>query len=250
MTGIYTIVNTESGKVYVGQTGVDTAHRWTQHRSDLRAGRHRNSHLQRAWNLYGEDAFKFVICEYVEDAEQLYIREQYWLDWHRLQTEVYNTGACAACPTLGTHMSDSACAKMSAARKGCKHTPGHCAKIGAGNAGLYPALLNVFTGAREPAGKNLAALCRRVGARRGAMSRVIRGKRRHHHGWVVNTPTAIEDYEASCKEHNAKLGVANKGNTYCVGRVVSEETRRKISESQKRRHARRREAAAPLVEVG
>jgi len=88
-SGIYAIINTINGKVYVGST-LNFEGRWDGHRGDLRKDTHCNLYLQRSWDKYGEDAFKFVVCEYVEDVGQLIDREQYWLDWHRLQTDVYN----------------------------------------------------------------------------------------------------------------------------------------------------------------
>lgn len=42
-------------------------------------------------------------------------------------------------------------------------------------------------------------------------------------------------------ETRKKIGEANKGNTYCLGRVLSEETKQKIREASLRREARKRE---------
>lgn len=60
--GIYTITCVKTGKVYVGQTG-NVRRRWGGHKWDLRKGKHRNAHLQRAWNKYGADAFIFAVAE-------------------------------------------------------------------------------------------------------------------------------------------------------------------------------------------
>ena len=77
MIGIYCIENTINGTAYVGQSN-DIKKRWCQHRSNLRAGRHENEHLQRAWDKYGEEAFSFSVIEEVEEdeldaAEMMYI---------------------------------------------------------------------------------------------------------------------------------------------------------------------------------
>lgn len=59
MRGLYRITNTITGKAYIGSSNKDTNGRLIQHKSDLKAGRHFNVLLQRAWNKYGEDAFMF-----------------------------------------------------------------------------------------------------------------------------------------------------------------------------------------------
>jgi hypothetical protein len=87
MATVYEIRNRVNGKVYVGRTIKAAGVRKTQHWSDLRAGRHHNIHLQRAWNLYGEDAFRFdaVIELDCPEAEILDIEEQRTL---RLRAEL------------------------------------------------------------------------------------------------------------------------------------------------------------------
>ena len=58
-SGIYEIVNTVNGKRYIGQTS-NFKKRWKEHRTGMKRGDHGNAHLQRAWNKYGEAAFKFL----------------------------------------------------------------------------------------------------------------------------------------------------------------------------------------------
>lgn len=58
--GIYTVTNTVSGTVYVGQA-MNIRKRWEAHRSTLDNGKHRNGYLQRAWNKYGAAAFRFEV---------------------------------------------------------------------------------------------------------------------------------------------------------------------------------------------
>lgn len=77
-SGIYKILCVPTGKVYVG-SAVDLAARWRMHRHELRHGKHSSRHLQRAWNKYGEDAFRLEIIEFVL-SPFLLEREQYWLD--------------------------------------------------------------------------------------------------------------------------------------------------------------------------
>src|SRR4051812_13574965 len=77
-TGIYKIVNILNGIIYVG-SAVNIKKRWQWHKKDLRANKHRNSYLQNAWNLHGEECFEFSVIEYCEET-QLLEREQNWID--------------------------------------------------------------------------------------------------------------------------------------------------------------------------
>jgi len=64
VSGVYTIQNNVSGKIYIGSSKV-LNNRLRQHRSALRGGYHQNIHLQYSWNKYGEEAFTFrtlLIC--------------------------------------------------------------------------------------------------------------------------------------------------------------------------------------------
>ena len=60
IAGVYTITNSVTGSVYVGQS-VNIRKRWEVHRSTLAAGKHRNCYLQRAWAKYGAGAFVFAV---------------------------------------------------------------------------------------------------------------------------------------------------------------------------------------------
>lgn len=189
-SGIYIITNTESQKCYIGST-VGFKHRWTQHRCDLRKDQHHNPHLQSAWNKYGESAFEFIICECVEDEESLHIREQYWLDYHRMLTEVYNYGVVARSPMLGCAFTEEHKCKIGNSNRGRKHTKEQNQNhkdIMQGNkcrAVSYPAFINQDTGETITKGHNLAAICREMNLSTSAMYNVKNGRRAQHKGWVL-----------------------------------------------------------------
>lgn len=66
--GIYKITNLITGDFYIGQsTNLDK--RKTYHWSPLKTNTHINKHLQRAWNKYGEENFKFETIIYCEPFE-------------------------------------------------------------------------------------------------------------------------------------------------------------------------------------
>jgi len=94
---IYKIRNVVDQHYYVGST-VDSRKRFWAHRKALRAGTHDCIHLQRAWNKYGEDCFKFEIVEQLDSKEALYPAEQKWLDEHFGKPYCYNVAAHADSP--------------------------------------------------------------------------------------------------------------------------------------------------------
>jgi len=76
--GIYKITNLVNSKFYIGSS-VAVNSRWNEHKSKLRRKIHVNPFLQKAWNKYGEDNFKFDVVELCEEKDSL-DREQYYLD--------------------------------------------------------------------------------------------------------------------------------------------------------------------------
>jgi group I intron endonuclease len=78
MQGVYAWTNTVNGKVYVGSS-TDVCRRKSAHLRRLKAGKHENEHLQRAWNKYGPTAFEFEILEVVDDLIWLRARETAWI---------------------------------------------------------------------------------------------------------------------------------------------------------------------------
>lgn len=77
--GIYKIINTINGKVYIGSSNF-IKRRWYDHCHFLSTNNHYNKHLQSAWNKYGQDAFKIEIVEEIKDEALFKIREQHWMD--------------------------------------------------------------------------------------------------------------------------------------------------------------------------
>lgn len=89
MSYIYQIKNEVNGKLYIGSTIRPSYIRKYEHFSQLRKNIHKNSHLQRAFNKYGEDSFTFSILEeykFPEDYGKMYIveyllgREYYFIE--------------------------------------------------------------------------------------------------------------------------------------------------------------------------
>lgn len=79
----YTITNIQNNKKYVGITTNPTK-RKNEHFNKLVNGKHINTHLQGAWDLYGANSFQFQIIEIREfDSPQL----AYEYEWELIQQE-------------------------------------------------------------------------------------------------------------------------------------------------------------------
>jgi predicted GIY-YIG superfamily endonuclease len=76
---IYIIVNSKNNKVYVGSS-IDVCKRRSRHFKALEKNIHENKHLQNSYNKYGKEYFTMYLLEYIEDENDLLVREQYWLD--------------------------------------------------------------------------------------------------------------------------------------------------------------------------
>lgn len=87
MIGIYKIQNKVNGKVYIGQS-VNIASRWKGHIASLRNNHHRNDHLQKSWNKYGEDNFDFsILCEC--NKEELDDKEIHYINYYKSTDSEY-----------------------------------------------------------------------------------------------------------------------------------------------------------------
>lgn len=134
MQGIYKIVNLLNDKVYIGSSK-DIRERWRQHRNKLTNNVHSNTYLQRAWNKYGSNSFKFSVIEEVINTDNLIEREQYYMD--KLDPE-YNIIPKAD----RSKMSERTKKKISETLEGRELSEKHSEKLNKLN-----------TGASHPAGK-------------------------------------------------------------------------------------------------
>jgi group I intron endonuclease len=128
-SGIYAIRNTVNGKVYVG-SAVNILVRFQAHLRGLRGGKHHSEKLQRAWDKYGDTAFRLVVLERVADRAALLSREQWHMDAMAAYSEGYNSCPVAG-SKLGTKLRPESKARISAANMGRRHTAEARAKMSA-----------------------------------------------------------------------------------------------------------------------
>jgi group I intron endonuclease len=199
-SGIYAIRNAINGKFYVGSS-VCMAERIRTHKRMLEKGSHHSQKLQRAWAKYGESAFEFLILESVR-AEDLLLREQYWIDFHRSATDA---GGYNICPTAGNIL-------------GVKRSAETREKLSAWQKGI-------------PTGPMPDEIKKKIGD-------ANRGKEKHAE-WRQKLSDAHKGRPKDLA-HREKLSIANMGNTHtdearakigagARGRIKSDEERAKLS---------------------
>lgn len=86
---IYKITNTETQKVYIGQTINSLEQRWRRHCNDAINGK-LNTHFARAIRLYGKEKFIPEIIDTAKTQEELTAKEQYWIHYYNSIQEGYN----------------------------------------------------------------------------------------------------------------------------------------------------------------
>lgn len=120
MQGIYQVRNRVNGKRYIGSSN-NVTRRLKEHRSALERSKHGNSHLQYAWNKYGEENFAFESVEEVSGGQKARLdHEQIYLDEGFRLSILYNMVEKADCPpsAKGLKRSCETKAKISRAKKG------------------------------------------------------------------------------------------------------------------------------------
>ncbi|MEH2094003.1 GIY-YIG nuclease family protein [Nostoc sp.] len=100
-TGIYVIINRDTGKRYIGSTTASFRRRWDNHKRSLRTNKHHSTKLQRAWNKYTEFRFEFKIIEVVPKEE--WTDNKYLLDIEQMYLDTYQP-EYNICKTAGSNL--------------------------------------------------------------------------------------------------------------------------------------------------
>ena len=127
-SGIYCIENKADGKCYVGKS-VNIPKRWNEHKGALRNGRHFNKHLQKAWDFYGEESFRFMVLEYANPDKLAELEIAYISEHNAFGENGYNFTMGGDGGLLGMPKSEETRRKISEANKGRQHTLEEKAKV-------------------------------------------------------------------------------------------------------------------------
>ncbi len=124
---IYKIESKADGKVYIGST-INLKNRWKCHLYGLRSKTHHSSHMQYAWNKYGEDNFSIGVIDECDVVDRETV-EQKWIDKLNSFDQKYGYNIC---PIAGSvrckpHKAETR-EKIRLAHKGKKHSPIHVAR--------------------------------------------------------------------------------------------------------------------------
>lgn len=115
--GIYCIFNVLTGDAYVGQTKQKFEKRFWHHQWKLKDNSHDNQHLQRAWNLYGEEFFNFYVLKVVDNPDVLDELEIKYIDIYKQMGNSYNILEGGNVSRRGIHLSEEHKRKIGEANK-------------------------------------------------------------------------------------------------------------------------------------
>jgi len=219
MIGVYCIENTETGKRYIGQS-IDIERRKFHHQWLLKKGNHFNSHLQNSYNKYGKKSFIFYPLLYCEPFE-LTRHEQFFVDMYTPEV-LYNI--CTECvdSSLGAIFSEEHKRRIAKANTGKKHSEETKRKISKAKMGKKPS-----AEARKRMSESQKG---RVSWNKGGHHSEETKRKLSIANSGVNNPMYGKHLSEEAKR---KIAKANSS------RCVSEETRRRMSESQKKQWAKR-----------
>lgn len=129
-TGVYCWFNVVNKKRYIGSAARSFVDRRASHLRSLRRGEHWNSHLQYAWDKYGESAFRFFVIKRCP-PEECFAEEQRYIDLLKSTDPSRGYNKCpTAGGTLGLKWEQRSRDKMSATRKRQCAGPAYRAQIG------------------------------------------------------------------------------------------------------------------------
>jgi len=218
--GIYQIVNTVTGKVYVG-SAMDIQVRIHRHRGQLRAQTHRNTKIQHAWDKYGAESFVARVIEEVTEPTMLVEREQHWIDLLQSVKNGYNI-----VPTAGSQLGFrySPASLELATRVRAKPIQGFIAPDGAAVTIL-----------------NLGLFCKANGLTANVMRMLTKGKATSHKGWThVNAKQParewIKTYEGFIDPQGNPVGPITNLEQFCAEHGLIASNMNKVHRGAKPSH--------------
>lgn len=205
LSGIYEIRNDINGKQYIGSAKCFHS-RFRKHKTSLLNGNHHAVKLQRAWTKYGSSAFTFspiLLCE----PKDLLMYEQICMDAFDAYKSGYNSTIKAE-SALGIKRSKATRNKISQAKKGKSLSDSHKQAISSGGKGRVKSL-----------------------EERQKISAAHTGKKKSPaHVEKMRQANLGKTYSDETKQ---KVSASLIGNSRALGNVLSDKTRKLMSEAHK-----------------
>lgn len=149
---VYAIHNTVSHTAYIGLTSKSMKQRMWGHFGPLKIGKHGNPHLQRAYDLYGEQCFEVDVLEECADKQSMAAAEVFWIEYFRfIGMKLYNAKGGGY---TGMYYPPELRAKMREVQIGKKHAPftaQHRLRLSEALKGVRPSDACYAAGARKAA---------------------------------------------------------------------------------------------------
>jgi group I intron endonuclease len=240
--GIYIIKNIINGKCYIGKS-VTVYCRLRKHKEMLERKAHINIYLQRSWDKYGKGNFTFKL---LEPCEELILsqKEHEWVEYHKniLKIELYNINDIDS--NGKNRLSEETKRKISEAHKGKKLSEEHINAIKNANIGNKYSLgrkhsqeikdkmklshknNNVWLGKKHSEETKQKLSLANLGKKNW-----LGKKHSEETKQKIRLAHLGKKHKKHSEETKQKLRLAN------LGKKHSEETKRKISESKKKRYA-------------
>ena len=223
MAIIYEIVNIKNNAKYIGSS-MRNELRWKRHISDLNNNRHHSKYLQRAWNKYGKDNFKFNIIQTIENisSRNLFEIEQKYLDDRKsnyLSKLNYNTCWLARGGTNSTQFTKERREKMSKSHLGKKFSLERRNEMSEGWTNKSKITYELISPDKITYHfKNIRKFCREHNLEPVAIGLLLKNKIYFYKGWIkdyshsysfispegilYNKIISLTDF---CKEHNLRM---------------------------------------------
>ena len=235
-SGIYKITNKLNGRFYIGSCKCFKK-RWYQHKRELENKNHKNQFFQHDFNKCGSDAFTFEVIEIIEgknrqlrlDVEQKFL-DQYWdgcKQCYNMSKWAINHG--------GSHTPEETRKKLAEAQRGRKHSEESKKKMSEAHKGkkysseIRQEMSKRFKGKNNPNyGKKMSEEQKKKisNTKKGTIP-WNKGKRLSDEAKGINHYNYGKHHTEETKE-KMKKAVKNR-------KPISEETRKKMSEAQRKR---------------